>query len=79
VSAAPYPQIATAIASGHCAGLLPEFAARFLPDEVVMRDLGTVAERKLTRKVSLIWTARTEAMKPLVSQATARLLPKVNR
>jgi len=58
---------------------LPEFAARFLPDEVVMRDLGTVAERKLTRKVSLIWTARTEAMKPLVSQATARLLPKVNR
>lgn len=74
-----YPQIATAIASGHCAGLLPEFAARFLPAEVVMRDLGTTAERKLTRKVSLIWTARTEAMKPLVSQATARLLPKLAR
>ena len=68
-----YPQIATAVASGLCAGLLPEFAGRYLPASVVVHDFGPAVERQLTRKVSLVWTARTAAMKPMVARA-ARLL-----
>lgn len=71
-----YPQIATVIASGQCAGVLPEFAAQFLPPSVVVHDFGIAFEPLVTRKVSLIWTARTEAMKPWVHEAASLLMPK---
>ncbi len=61
-----YPQIATAVASGYCAGVLPEFAAQFLPSDVVVQDFGSPGEPGLTRKVSLVWTARAEIVKPSV-------------
>jgi len=59
-----YPQIATAVASGYCAGVLPEFAQRYLHKDVKMIDLGQAMGKNVLRTVHLVWSPKTEIIKP---------------
>ena len=68
-----YPQIATAVASGFCAGVLPDFAGRHMPNDTVVVDLGDEAAQKLTRKMCLVWSSRAESMKPSLPVEARRL------
>jgi DNA-binding transcriptional LysR family regulator len=59
-----YPQIATAVASGYCAGVLPEFARHYLLKDVKMIDLGQAMGKNVLRTTYLIWSPKTELIKP---------------
>jgi len=73
VECSSYPQIATAIASGRCAGVLPEFASHFLPQSVGSHNINFKGFHAATRRLCLIWSSRTDAIKPCVSDAVNAL------